>query len=172
MINLVIREPFAGEIASVRVLDDGGVSLIPQNRPSWKYSGSKFTGTFEAGNTYTVVIPIMGTAADAEYTLFFINGAEATVMIHPTDGIILSREFTVGGAGVTVTGTVTTYGAVDTVTIEMTGQKLGKTYTETVQSGNGTPVTYTIEGVEPDTYTVKVSKANHVTREYTVTISN
>ena len=31
---------------------------------------------------------------------------------------------------------------------------------------------YSFEGVEAGTYTMKVSKANHVTREYTVTVDN
>ena len=172
MVNLIIREPFADETALVRVLDAAGESLIPQNRPYWRYNGSKFTGTLEAGKTYTVMIPIMETEAEIEDTVFFINGVEADVMVHPIDGIILSRDFTVAGGGVTVSGTVITYGAVDTVTIELTGKNLGKTYSATVQGGSGVPVSYTIEGVEPDTYTVKVSKPKHVTREYTVTIGN
>ena len=39
---------------------------------------------------------------------------------------------------------------------------------ETVVKGNS--ASYTIEGVAPGTYTMKVMKKNHVTREYTVTV--
>ena len=39
---------------------------------------------------------------------------------------------------------------------------------ETVVKGNS--ASYTIEGVAPGTYTMKVMKQNHVTREYTVIV--
>ena len=34
------------------------------------------------------------------------------------------------------------------------------------------PPAYTISGITPGTYTMKVSKKNHVTREYSVTVTS
>lgn len=70
--------------------------------------------------------------------------------------------------GYTVSGTVTSYLAADgQVTVELwKAEAASAAYTTTTTTG-----TYSIAEVENGTYTMKVSKANHVTREYTVTVS-
>ncbi|MGM9600897.1 MAG: dockerin type I domain-containing protein [Faecousia sp.] len=73
--------------------------------------------------------------------------------------------------GVTVSGTVTSFGGeTEDVTIQLI--KDGETeaaYTVTVQ---GTSAAYSITGVAPGTYTMKVSKTKHAAREYTVTVAS
>jgi hypothetical protein len=74
-------------------------------------------------------------------------------------------------SGVTVSGMVTSF-----------GEESEKTTVELFPSGSETPTfsitltgthaMYSFEGVEAGTYTMKVSKANHVTREYTVVVGN
>ena len=73
--------------------------------------------------------------------------------------------------GVTVSGMVTSF-----------GEESEKTTVQLFPSGSETPAfsvtltgthaMYSFEGVEAGTYTMKVSKANHVTREYTVVVGN
>ena len=72
-------------------------------------------------------------------------------------------------SGVTVSGTVTSFlDDTATVTIELfVGDEMKYSTTTTGNTAN-----YTLENVESGTYTMKVSKANHVTREYTVTVED
>lgn len=73
--------------------------------------------------------------------------------------------------GVTVSGMVTSF-----------GKESEQTTVQLFPSGSGTPAfsitltrthaIYSFKGVEAGTYTMKVSKANHVTREYTVVVGN
>ena len=72
-------------------------------------------------------------------------------------------------AGVTVSGTVTSFNSdTDDVTVALYKDANGAAdYTVTVK---GNSASYAIETVAAGTYTMKVSKKNHVTREYTVTV--
>ena len=86
------------------------------------------------------------------------------------------REST-GVNGYAVTGTVTssdnntTSTSNDTITIELANAD--NVYTITVtSSGINKTVGYNIENVLPGTYTMTVSKSNHVEREYTVVVSS
>lgn len=72
--------------------------------------------------------------------------------------------------GVSVSGTVTSFNSdTDDVTIQLFVEDASEaTYTVTVK---GNTAEYSIEGVAVGTYTMKVMKLNHVTREYTITVS-
>ena len=89
--------------------------------------------------------------------------------------VTLGREFIytlrgTGGSHGTLTGTVRSYdSATDPVTVQLfRSGSSAAAYSTTVQ---GTSVAYTLSGVTPGTYTMQVSKKNHVTREYTVTVT-
>lgn len=70
--------------------------------------------------------------------------------------------------GVTVSGTVTSYGGeTEKVTVTLTPEN--GTPMTTVVTGNS--AAYKFENVSAGTYTLKVEKANHVAREYKVTVS-
>lgn len=70
--------------------------------------------------------------------------------------------------GVTVSGTVTSYGGeTENVTVTLTPEN--GTPMTTVVTGNS--AAYKLENVPAGTYTLKVEKANHVAREYKVTVS-
>lgn len=70
-------------------------------------------------------------------------------------------------AGVTVSGTVTSYNDESgTVTLELI--KSGETEATATTTVTGNTGSYTFNGVAAGTYTLRVSKANHVTREYTI----
>ena len=73
--------------------------------------------------------------------------------------------------GVTVSGMVTSFGKES----EQTTVQLFPSGSETPAFSitlTGTHAMYSFEGVEAGIYTMKVSKANHVTREYTVFVGN
>ena len=73
--------------------------------------------------------------------------------------------------GVTVSGTVTSFGKES----EQTTIQLFPSGSDTPAFSvtlTGTHAMYSFEGVKAGTYTMKVSKANHVTREYTVVVGN
>ena len=67
-----------------------------------------------------------------------------------------------------VSGTITSYlSDTDAITIQLFKEGAETAaYTETTTTG-----AYSIENVEAGSYTMKVSKANHVTREYAVTVA-
>ena len=73
--------------------------------------------------------------------------------------------------GVTISGMVTSFGEES----EQTTVQLFPSGSETPAFSvtlTGTHAMYSFKGVETGTYTMKVSKANHVTREYTVFVGN
>lgn len=71
--------------------------------------------------------------------------------------------------GVTVSGTVKSYGGeTENVTVTLTPEN--GTPMTTVVTGNS--AAYKFENVSAGTYTLKVEKANHVAREYKVTVSS
>ena len=73
--------------------------------------------------------------------------------------------------GVRVLGTATRFGSqTDDMTIQLIKSGKSEAAYEAIVKGDATG--YSIAGVLPGTYTMKVSKANHVTREYTVTVGS
>ncbi len=87
----------------------------------------------------------------------------------------ISPELIPGDSG-KLTGKATSSGDGDaTVTIQLIEQGHTEAAYETIvsggtQSGNNHTATYFFTQIPAGTYTMKVSKANHVTREYTVTV--
>ena len=71
--------------------------------------------------------------------------------------------------GYGVSGNVESFNSgTDQVTIQLIEQGQSEPAYETIVKGN--TASYSIAGVAPGTYTMKVMKQNHVTREYTVTV--
>ena len=72
--------------------------------------------------------------------------------------------------GVTfVSGTVTSFGSeTDNVILQLIAEGYSEADHEAIVKGN--TATYSIGGVAPGTYTLRVVKNNHVTREYTVVV--
>ena len=142
--------------------------------------------TLQPGRTYRVYA--YAVAADgysfAEYTVnrFKIYNEEGKVVDIPYGTIDGNRgdyanfyvEFTMPGeasAGVTVSGTATSFNSeTDDVTIQLIASGASGPAYETIVKGNST--NYSIDGVEAGTYTMKVMKNNHVTREYTITVGS
>ena len=69
----------------------------------------------------------------------------------------------------TVSGTATSFGSdTDNVILQLIAEGYSEADYEVFVQGNS--ANYSIAGVAPGTYTMKVMKNNHVTREYTVTV--
>jgi len=89
--------------------------------------------------------------------------------------VTLGREFIytlrgTGGSLGTLSGTVKSFNSTtDPVTVHLFKSGSSSAAYSTTVKGNS--ASYTISGVAPGTYTMKVSKKNHVTREYTVTVT-
>ena len=82
----------------------------------------------------------------------------------------LGREYILKIAqtgGYTVSGTAVSFGS-ETEKVKIELIKSGTTVAETEVSGNSTG--YSVPNVEAGSYTLRVSKKNHVTRDYTVTV--
>ena len=81
-----------------------------------------------------------------------------------------------GASEASVSGSVVSYGENDPVTIQLTADGAPEPASETIvtagaQSGNKFTASYSLSAVAPGTYTMKVIKQNHVTREYSITVS-
>lgn len=86
-----------------------------------------------------------------------------------TDGSAYTE--TAPSPGYTVYGAATSFGSqTDDMTIQLIKIGASEAAYEAIVKGNS--ATYSIAGVLPGTYTMKVMKQNHVTREYTVTVES
>ena len=95
----------------------------------------------------------------------YAPGEKITVSAHTS--VIARWETAFSGA--VLSGTVTSFGdANGDITLQLIEQGLTEPAYETVVKGN--TVNYSFASVAAGTYTLKVSKANHVTREYTVVV--
>lgn len=79
------------------------------------------------------------------------------------------------GVGTAVSGSVVSYGEDDPVTVQLIKEGTSEPAYETkvsggTQSGNKFTASYSFSDVPSGTYTMKVIKSKHVTREYTVTV--
>ena len=99
----------------------------------------------------------MKVPANVELTFTLVENEDGTLTV--------SYSAASAPAGVTINGAVVT-GADGDATIELlNGEEVVATATASGKNGN-----YTLENVAAGTYTLKVSKLNHVTREYTITV--
>ena len=134
--------------------------------PSWP--GVEMTHV--EGTTYSVQIPVYGSELN-----FTDGGSIASEdLTVPGDGYLYSWRLkiwkeTEPSQGAAITGSVTSYlDDAGEVTITLADEAGAAVLTQTVVTGN--TASYTLEQVNPGTYTLKVSKAGHVTRAYTVTV--
>ena len=79
------------------------------------------------------------------------------------------------GVGTAVSGSVVSYGEDDPVTVQLIKEGTSEPAYETIvsggtQSGNKFTAPYAFYDVPTGTYTMRVIKQNHVTREYTITV--
>lgn len=151
---------------------------------------------FEIGKEYTLDLRIgfeggeeMGQVYPVNYRDFKVNGKSTRSDSWIIDDYTLdytnwhvwefygSYKVTDPNARGSVSGTVKNYNsAADKVTVQLIQQGQSEPAYETIvpsgtKEGNQYTASYSISGVASGTYTMRVLKKNHVTREYTVTVS-
>ena len=100
-----------------------------------------------------------------------VNGRTATGYDISSDGQLVAYMDYDCGTGVSVTGTVTSYGnSTDEVNISLI--RAGETYPAYGATVRGNSANYTLSGVASGTYTLQVSKKDHVTKSYTVVVGS
>ena len=159
------KQPDDNEIA--RMNEDGEYQNLDSN------------GGFLGGKQYSVYIELAaeeGSRIDsASFQLKLnVNGKDVTLNTSGTSGTYTFPETEI--VGYDVSGSAVSFlNGTDTVTIQLIEQGHIEVAYETIvfggtQSGNKYTADYSFSQVPAGTYTMKVSKANHVTREYTVTV--
>ena len=153
--------------------------LGPDQKPMRTYD------KFEIGKSYFLDLRIgfeggeeLGYVYPKNYREFKVNGKSLNQWMEyddNTNGHFLrvydSYKLVDPNAGGTLSGTVKSYNSTtDPVTVQLFKSGSSSAAYNTAVKGNS--ASYTISGVTPGTYTMKVSKKNHVTREYSVTVSS
>lgn len=182
-LSLSVPYPWAGErpIYNNNLVTGlpGGVSVVSY---TWYASatGERIQAdmTFNAGRRYHVNVILQCEEgyyiADDEELDAYVNGEKAYVSAQDGDRTTLTVGYTVPVAS-GVRGQVVSFHDGSDVTVALfTVGSTQPQYTTTVPAGekNGGKYTavYDIPSVAAGTYTMQVSKNNHVTREYTVTV--
>ena len=188
--NILIKEPKVGDRPAAFVGYDKPTSLPynmkvlsmqwlgPDNKPMRTYD------KFEIGKYYTLDLRIgfeggeeLGHVYPKNNRDFKINGKSVNAWMeyeNSTDGHVWqmydSYKIDDPNASGSVSGTVKSYNSTtDPVTVQLFKSGSSSASYNTTVKGNS--VSYTISGITPGTYTMKVSKKNHVTREYTVSVT-
>ncbi len=113
---------------------------------------------------------------NGKFTVGYSDSAtETNALNYVSTGMAYTVE-TIAIEGVNITGKVTSFddgvdGNSDDVTIEFFAEGSDVAAYTSTATGSGAQE-YTLEAVEAGTYTVKVSKANHATREYEIVVAD
>ena len=153
---------------------------------TWLDEEDGVVNSFEQGRLYTAEITVAAKDYDgvdgcifADTVTAYIDGKEVTGWTNSVTNInntlTVRYSFRNGASapevGCSVSGTVTSFNDTEgEVTLQLYyGESVNPSY-ETIVKGNS--VAYSFTDVAAGTYTLKVSKANHVTREYTVVVGD
>ena len=188
--NIFIQEPKAGDRPAAFADYEKPTSLPynikvlsmqwlgPDQKPMRKFD------KFEIGKSYFLDLRIgfeggeeLGYVYPKNYREFKVNGKSLNQWMEYDDNtnghflrVYESYKVLDPNASGTLSGTVKSFGSTtDPVTVQLFKSGSSSAAYSTTVKGNS--VSYTISGVAAGTYTVKVSKKNHVTREYSVTVS-
>ena len=189
--NILIKEPKVGDRPAAFVGYDKPTSL-PNNMKvlsmQWLGPDQKPMRTydkFEIGKSYFLDLRIgfeggeeKGYVYPKNYREFKVNGKSLNQWMEYDDNtnghflrVYESYKLVDPNAGGTLSGTVKSYNSTtDPVTVQLFKSDSSAAAYNTTVKGNS--ASYTISGIAPGTYTMKVSKKNHVTREYSVTVSS
>lgn len=195
--NIRVQEPKAGDRPAA-FADYEKPTSLPQNMKvlSMQWLGPdqkpmrKFD-KFEIGESYFLDLRIgfeggeeKGYVYPKNWREFKVNGKGVNAWMEYDDNtnghflrVYESYKVLDPSASGTLSGTVkSSQSATDKVTIQLIQQGYAEASYETIVSsgtkvGNQYTASYSISGIASGTYTMRVLKKNHVTREYTVTVS-
>ena len=154
-------------------IDANGNGQLDENEECTPENGLTADGKFLGGKTYSVYFELavtegMGRLNNEAFTLK-VNDLEVPINTTAAQGVYTFPETEI--VGYTVSGTATSFNSdTDEVIIQLTESGAAEASYEAVVKGN--TASYSIADVAPGTYTMKVMKQNHVTREYTVTVGS
>ena len=197
--NIRVQEPKVGDRPAVYGSYIGPTSL-PYNMKvlsmQWRKTDNAHTpmgsfDRFEIGESYFLDLRIgfeggeeKGYVYPKNWKDFKVNGKSVNAWMEyddNTDGhvwqVYESYKLLDPNARGSVSGTVKSYNsAADKVTVQLIQQGHSEASYETIVSsgtkvGNQYTASYSISGIASGTYTMRVMKKNHVTREYTVTVN-
>lgn len=194
--DIRVQEPKAGDRPAVYGSYIGPTSL-PYNMKVLSMQWRKIDHTpmgsfdrFEIGKSYILDLRIgfeggeeMGYVYPKNWKDFKVNGKSVNAWMEYDDNtnghflrVYESYKVVDPNASGSVSGTVKSFNsASDKVTIQLIQQGHSEPAYETIvpsgtKEGNQYTVSYSISGVASGTYTMRVMKKNHVTREYTITV--
>ena len=175
-IEFAVDELEVGEAFPTPTTDESRIDF----RFFWMVKGTGVSvgndAVVKAGTDYELYLRIQSNNQTnypiSEETVVTVNSSSTVFKSYTTEDSRYNFSYyvsTPAPAGVTVSGTATSFNSdTDDVTIQLIASGASEAAYEAVIQGN--TASYSIAGVLPGTYTMKVMKKNHVTREYTVTV--
>ena len=159
-------------------IDANGNGQLDENEECTPENGLTADGKFLGGKTYSVYFELavtegMGRLNNEAFTLK-VNDLEVPINTTAAQGVYTFPETEIVGYG--VSGNVESFNSdTDPVTIQLIEQGQSEAAYEVqvsggTQSGNKFTAPYAFSDVPTGTYTMRVIKQNHVTREYTITV--
>ncbi len=149
----------------------------------WLDEEDNEVNSFEEGKFYTVEIIVSSNyigdgsgnrfnfadSVTASINGNAVSGEGNSVTVNDDHKVTIRYKFAAAPAGAIVSGTVTSFNSdTDDITIELFAEgSISADYTATVK---GNTAEYFIVGVAEGTYTMRVTKASHVTCEYTIVV--
>ena len=152
-------------------IDANGNGQLDENEECTPENGLTADGKFLGGKTYSVYFELavtegMGRLNNEAFTLK-VNDLEVPINTTAAQGVYTFPETEI--VGYTVSGTATSFNNdTDEVIIQLTESGAAEASYEAVVKGN--TASYSIADVPAGTYTMKVMKTKHATREYTITV--
>lgn len=159
-------------------IDANGNGQLDENEECTPENGLTADGKFLGGKTYSVYFELavtegMGRLNNEAFTVK-VNDLEVPINTTAAKGVCTFPETEIVGYG--VSGNVESFNSdTDPVTIQLIEQGASEAAYEVqvsggTQSGNKFTVSYAFSDVPTGTYTMRVIKQNHVTREYTLVV--
>ena len=152
-------------------IDANGNGQLDENEECTPENGLTADGKFLGGKTYSVYFELavtegMGRLNNEAFTLK-VNDLEVPINTTAAQGVYTFPETEI--VGYTVSGTATSFNSnTDEVTIQLTESGASEPAYEVVVKGNS--ASYSIAGVLPGTYTMKVIKNDHVTETAVISV--
>ena len=161
-------------------IDANGNGQLDENEECTPENGLTADGRFLGGKTYSVYFELavtegMGRLNNEAFTLK-VNDLEVPINTTAAQGVYTFPETEIVGYG--VSGNVESFNSgTDPVTIQLIEQGASEAAYEVqvsggTQSGNKFTAPYAFSDVPTGTYTMKVMKTKHATREYTITVGS
>ena len=171
VVPIVIEDSDNGTVEVDKKYDAPGTKAMLSILPKEGYVLDKLTITSEDGSEieYTSQDIVETENEDGSIDIEIVESEDEYYFARPTGKATVKALFRPEGtAGVTISGKVTSFGT-GTTTVELLDEN-GDDTGFTPCTGTETEFTYTFTNVPAGDYIIRVMKANHVTRDYKVSV--